>query len=144
MPDSSVIDNALVAKLLADATLMALVPDGVFIDEAGASMATGGTPTRFVLVSLVDENDVPMFNARAYEDALFMVKAVMLSSAGGDVKAAAARIDTLLEQGTLTATGYSLMAMRRESRIRFIEPDDNDPSIRWFHRGGRYQVVMST
>jgi hypothetical protein len=60
------------------------------------------------------------------------------------VKAAAARIDALLEQGTLTVSGYSLMALFRESRIRLTEVDAADPSIRWLRRGGNYRLVVST
>jgi hypothetical protein len=139
MADSSDIDNALVAKLGADATLLALVPNGVYIDEAPAGA------TRFVIVSLVDEADVGRFGGRAIEDALYQVEARMLSTvAGANVKAAAARIDVLLEQGTLTVSGYSLMALFRESRIRLTEVDAADPSLRWFRRGGNYRLVVST
>jgi hypothetical protein len=67
----------------------------------------------------------------------------MLSTVGGDIKSAAARIDTLLEQQTLTVAGYAPATMRRDSRVRLTEVDDVDASIRWFHRGGRYQVVVS-
>jgi len=91
----------------------------------------------------VDEQDVPQFSGRSYEDALILVKAVALSTAGANIKSAAARIDTLLEGQTLTVSGYSPMLMRRESRVRMTEVDDVDPSIRWFHRGGQYRVVMS-
>lgn len=138
MADSSDIENALIAKLAADATLLGLCPNGVYYDEAPPGS------TRFVIVSLVDETDEPMFSARAFEDALYLVKAVMLSTAGGDVKSAAARIDVLLDQQPLTVTGYNVSLMRRESRVRVTEVDDLDKSIRWFHRGGRYQVVAST
>jgi hypothetical protein len=139
MADSSDIDNALVAKLGADATLLALVPNGVYIDEAPAGA------TRFVIVSLVDEADGGMFGGRAIEDALYLVEARMLSTvAGANIKAAAARIDVLLEQGSLTVAGYSLMALFRESRIRLTEVDAADPSLRWFRRGGNYRLVVST
>jgi hypothetical protein len=138
MPDSSEVDAALSAKLLNDATLMAIMTDGVYFDEAAQGK------TKFVIVSLIAEFDEPMFNARAFEDATYLVKAVAKSSSGADVKTAAARIDTLLEQGTMTITGYGLMAMRRIERVRYTEVDDQDPSIRWQHRGGRYQVVAGT
>jgi hypothetical protein len=139
MADSSDIDNALVAKLGADATLLALVPNGVYLDEAPPGA------TRFVIVSLVDEADAGRFGGRAIEDALYLVEARMLSTvAGANVKAAAARIDVLLEQGTLTVSGYSLMALFRESRIRLTEVDGADPSIRWLRRGGNYRLVVST
>lgn len=141
MPDSSDIDNALAAKLGADSTLLSLMPNLVHFDEAPEGS------TRFVIISLVDETDERRFEGRSHEDALFMVKAVGKSIKGDpmpDVKAAAARIDQLLEGGTLTVPGYTPMAMHRESRIRYSEVDEANTAIRWYHRGGNYRVVMST
>jgi hypothetical protein len=138
MADSSDIDNALQMKLANDATLLALCPNGVYVDEAPAGS------TRFVIVSLVEETDAGVFGGRAIEDALYQVEARMLSTAGGNIKAAAARIDALLEQGSLTVAGYSVMALFRESRIRVTEVDDVDNAIRWFRRGGNYRLVVST
>jgi len=138
MPDSSAIDNALIALLGADSTLLALCPNGVYFAEAPPGS------TRHVVVSLADADDVQMFGARALEDALYLIKAVMLSTAGGDIKAAAARIDALLEQQTLTVSGYGPTTVHRESRERMTEVDDLDASLRWLHRGGFYRVVTST
>jgi len=138
MSDSSAVDAALVAKLLGDSVLMALMPDGIYLDEAAPGL------TRFVIVSLIAESDGLMFGSRAYEDALYLVKAVALSTSGGNVRAAAARIDSLLEFGTLTVPGYSLMTLRREERVTpQTEIDQVDRSIRWQHRGGRYRVMVS-
>lgn len=138
MPDSSDIDNALVAKLGADATLLGYCPNGVYVDEAPPGS------TRFVIVSLVDEHDEGQFGSRAYEDALFSVEARMLSTvAGANVKAAAARIDVLLEDQPLTVAGYTWMTLHRESRVRMTEVDDADNSIRWYRRGGQYRLQMS-
>lgn len=142
MPDSSDVDNALVAKLGADATLLALMPNGVYFDEGPPNA------TRLVIVSLVDEHDEPQFGGRAFEDALYLVKAVALSKPSAPLpsnvmKDAAARIDALLENGTLTVPGYGLMTMQRDSRIRSTEVDEIDSSIRWQHRGGRYQVMVA-
>lgn len=142
MPDSSDIDNALVAKLGADAPLLALMPNGVYFDEGPAGA------TRFVVVSLIDEHDEAQFGSRAIEDALYLVKAVALSKPSTPLPAnvmkdAAARIDALLEDGTLTVPGYGLMTMHRDSRIRSTEVDQVDSSIRWQHRGGRYQVMVA-
>ena len=136
-PDSSDIDNALIAKLGADSTLLALCPNGVYWDEAPPGA------TRFVIVSLAEEADEAVFGGRAFEDALYSVEARMLSTAGGDIKAAAARIDALLDEQTLTATGYTWMTMHREGRIRQTEVDEVDPAIRWYRRGGNYRVEMA-
>lgn len=140
MADSSAIDAALVGKLAGDATLAALMQSGafVFMDEA----PTGSQ--KFVLVSLVAEEDVRAFGSRSFEDALFLVEARMLSTAGGNIAAAAARIDVLLDHGTLTVAGFSLMALHREERTRITEVDEADASIRWYRRGGQYRLVMST
>jgi hypothetical protein len=144
MPDSSAIDQALVDKLLLDATLATLMPGGVHVDEAA------GNQQQFVLVSLVDEKDTPIFEGRAHEDAVYLVKAVELSTvATKNIRAAAARIDALLDpqppaaRATLTIAGYGFMLMRRVARIRMTEIDDADSSIRWSHRGGRYQVIAA-
>lgn len=141
MSDSSEIEAALVAKLQGDATLAAQAQSGqfVFMDEAPAGAS------RFVIVSLVDEHDEPMFGGRAFEDAVYQVKFVELSVNGSapHAKPAAARIDALLEQGTLTIAGYGLMVLRRVERLRMTEVDDTDSSIRWQHRGGRYQVMAA-
>lgn len=139
MADSSDILNAVVTKLGADATLLALCPNGVYADE--------GPPgaTRLVIVSLADAEDVQMFGGRAIEDELVHVEAQMLSTvAGANIKAAAARIEVLLENQPLTVAGYTHMAMFRESPIREAERDDADASILWYRRGGRYRVMVST
>lgn len=137
MPDSSDIDSALVAKLSGDAQLMALMTDGVFFDQAPQGA------TKFVLLSIVDEADFPIFRQRGFEDHTYLVKAVELSTSGANVKSAAARIDALLEGGVLVVTGYNVIAMQRIARIRVTEVDDLDSSIRWQHRGGRYEVVAT-
>lgn len=149
MPDSSAIDAALVGKLQGDAALMTLMPDGAFMDVAGPSIVNGGDAKRFVIVSLVTAFDEPQFGGRSFEDVTYLVKAVGFSVVNATplpanaMKDAAARIDALLDGGTLTAAGYALMTMRRVERIRLTEIDEVDSSHRWYHRGGHYQVVMS-
>jgi hypothetical protein len=124
MPDSGDVDAALSAKLLADDT----APKG---------------KTKFVILSLINEEDEQQFQSRAYEDNLYLVKAVAMETTGANVKAAAARIDALLEGGTLTVSGYSLMRITRVARVRYTEVDDVDEDIRWQHRGGHYAVTVS-
>ena len=138
MPDSSNIDNALIAKLASDSTLLALCPNGVYWAEAPP------VSTRFVIVSFVESHDEQMFGGRAFEMPHYTVKAVMRSNAGGNIQAAAARIDVLLEQQPLTVTGYTVTCVRRVSPIRETEVDDLDEAIRWQHRGGVYEVTASS
>ena len=130
---------ALVAKLAGDATLAGYMQAGafVFMDEAPAGS------TKFVIVSLVDETDAYTFEGRSHEDARYLVEARVLSTAGGNIKAAAARIDALLNLGTLTIAGYGLLLLRRAERIRMTDVDDQDASIRWHRRGGHYQLMAA-
>jgi hypothetical protein len=134
-PDTSAIDAALVNVLYQDTTLKSLVPDGVYMDEAPPNAQ------RFVIVALADAVDNATYDAgRAFEEKTYTVVAKMLSTAGGDIKGAAARIDVLLEDAALTVTGYADVRARRERPIRETDVDTVDPSLRWFHRGGEYRV----
>ena len=137
-PDSSEIDAAIVGVLANDAQLRAIMPDGVYFDEAPPACRN------FVIVSLFHSDDVGFFpGRRGVEDLLYVVKGVAFGTSGATVKAAAARIDQLLENATLVVAGYECMSVAREQRIRYPEVDDVDPSIRWQHRGGHYRVSMA-
>jgi len=144
MVDSAAAVNALIAFLQADAALTDLCPDGVFEGEATPGMR------RFVLVVVLDENDVPIFGARGFEDWLVSVTAVMLQGAGGDVVAGAQRIDQLLDPqppdppATLTIDGYGTMLLEREQAERPpLEVDEIDPNVRWERRGGQYRLMAT-
>ncbi len=150
--DSSLVEDALIAKLLNDGPLKTLLPHGWWWDIAGAVAAGSGKekPTKFGIISLVDHSDVAIFGGRAWEDYLFLVKGVVLASSGGNIKGAAARIDAILDPqppeppATLSIQGYGLMAMFRDRRIRSTEIDEQDDTIRWLHRGGHYRVQVAT
>jgi len=141
MADSSAVDAALLSKLQNDATLMALMTDGVYFDEAPQGA------TKFVIVQQMNHDDTYVQGAAtsALEEAVYLVKAVALDTSGADVKTAAARIDTLLHGGTITPTGYSLMNLRRwtggNNRVRMTEDDDQNDQ-RWQHRGFLYEVMV--
>lgn len=136
-PDSSTVDAALIARLQSDATLAGLMPDGVWFDYAPQGCE------RFVIVSLVENVDVPVFGGRAIESVRYLVKAVERITGNGKTGAAAARIDALLEDVPLVVSGYTGAVCAREQRVRYVEVDDDDASIRWQHRGGHYRVQMT-
>lgn len=145
MSDLTDVSNALIAKLNGDSALLAQLTDGVYFDVPPVGK------TKFGIVSLVDEEDAQMFGGRAFEDATFMVEARVFSprateetAARTAARLAAARIDALLENGTLAVPGYSLMVMRRVRWHRGTETDDIDQEIRWFRSGGDYQLAVSS
>jgi len=134
-PDSSNIDSAVIARLVNDPPLLGMMPDGVFFDEANPGA------TRFVIVSLVEEFDQPTFSKRTIEEVVYLIKAVALSTTGGDVKGAAARIDALMEDTkALNAAGFNILASTRIERLRITEVDEVNEDLRWQHRGGRYRI----
>ena len=143
MPDSAAIDAAIVAMLGSDQALLGYMPNGVYFGQAPPGS------TRYVLVSLIDASDEAVFGGRAIEDYLFLIKAVELSTSVANVRAAAARIDALLEDqevgigSPIAVAGYACMACYRERRVRFPERDEADPSLIWQHMGGEYRVQMS-
>lgn len=149
-PDSSAIDTAVLQKLSADTTLLGLMPNGVWFDEAPPQS------TRYVIVSLIDSDDARRFEGRSHERVVYLIKAVALTTvanANADVRAAAARIDALLDPqppappGGLTVPDYGYMVMHRDpllARIRHTELDAIDPTIKFYHRGAHYTVMMST
>lgn len=140
---STDIDTALVSKLAADTTLAGLMTDGVYVDVAPIGMK------RFVIVSLLDADDEDMFGGRAFENALYLVKAVDQNTSPTTARVAAARIDAILDPqppnppATLNVAGYGLMRIRRETRLRTVEVDEADATIRWQHIGGHYEVTVS-
>lgn len=134
--DASDVDAALSSKLISDATLTALLPDGAYFDIAPQGK------TRFVVLSLVSHDDAYMFGGSAMERFLYLVKAVALNTSGVNVATAAARIHTLLQDGALAPTGYTLMRLQRMERIRYTEVDE-DSDARWQHRGGHYEILVS-
>lgn len=140
--DGSDLDAAVVNVLLADSELSALLPDGVFVDEAPPGA------TRFVLVNVAPhpDRDSAVFDGdgRGFEGVTYAVHAVGVTSVitGPDIKAAAARIDAVLHNAILPVPGYPAPAtMARTQRQRPpITVDDEDRALRWYVRGGEYEL----
>lgn len=141
LPDSGEIDNALVARLSGDATLMALVPDGIYFDDAPQGKRN------FALCALVEALTPATMGdpqaRRSREDCEYIVKVVMLNGSNANARQAAARIDQLLEDAPLTINGFTCLSVHRVRRIRDTEVDSVDATIRWQHRGGFYRIVAA-
>ena len=139
MVNSSDVDAAVVQRLVTDPTLAGLMPDGVFFNVAPLHA------TRFVVLELLTHTDTYGFNFEAWELFGYQVKAVALNSNGSDVNAAAARIRELLTDAVdMAIPGYQVMQSKRTTNIRYLDVDAENPSIRWQHRGGLYEVQVTT
>lgn len=139
MADPLEIDKAVIAKLRAASSLMAIFTDGVHFGIAPPNA------TKFVLVSLVigEDEDVMGETDAGIQTNLYLVKAVELSTDETNVMAGAVLIHAALQKQPLTITGYSHMATKRVERVRYPEVDE-DTDVRWQHAGGRYEVMASS
>lgn len=135
MPASSNLDDAIVAKLLADAPLTALATGGVAWDIAPQGA------TAFVIVSLIGGPDTQMFSGRAFEEPTYLVKFVEKNTSLTNAKNAAARIDTVLDGTTLTASGYGPVTMQRTERVKYKDVDESNAS--WIHWGSMFELFGS-
>jgi hypothetical protein len=116
---------------------MALAPGGVFRE-----IAPQGSAEPYVIVQMMRHSDEYLINrGEAFEEFTYMVKAVQRNTSGATVQSVADRIHTLLQDGTMTITGYNLTTMQREERIAYVELDENRDQ-RYQHRGGLYQVLV--
>jgi hypothetical protein len=135
--DPSDVDAAILAVLRNDQALMALMPDGVYFDVAPPGR------TKYVIVSMEFHEDFYTFDGRALERTIYLAKAIERDIDGADVKAAAARIDELLQGQPLTIPGYVHSLTSRTGRARDTERDEVDNSALWQHRGGHYEVLVA-
>jgi len=135
--DTSDVDAAIIARLSSDPTLRALMPDGVFWE-----VATLNGPTRFVVVSQLDHEDVYVLHGVLWERFTYLVKAVAEGASALAVKAAADRIRQLLHEQALPIAGYQCQVCRRTQRVRYTE-ESQDTDQLWQHRGGEYEVLAT-
>lgn len=143
-PPSHEITIALYNRLAADATLRTMLPDGVWLEVALPGL-NGAVRTRFALLSLVPmvSRTVAEFGRRAYEDRLYVVKAVTRDLSPLTANNAAKRIGDLIEDVNVPAVGYTWMTTHCLNPIEDQQLDDADPKLAWQHRGGYYRVQYS-
>jgi hypothetical protein len=141
-PQSSAIDDALIARLASDGELGTLLPQGVWFGTAPPNL------TAYVRVQLVDSGDQWVFGGgRLFEWREYSVEAIAVvntarPTGAPDVDLAAAQIDFLLHDHPLDATNYTPMACLRRYALRADLDDDADHQLQWRFRGGRYYVAM--
>ena len=115
------------------ASLTALATGGVFNSFAHPSVSTPYVV--FQAFSKVDEYWA--FTKRGAQ-AVYMVKAVSESPWPKEAAAIDTQIDALLQDATLTITGFGLVTCRRESD--FYLPEEVGGKV-YQHQGGLYRVV---
>jgi hypothetical protein len=140
LPGTHLITVGIYNRLAGDATLIGLLPDGVWLEVALPS-STGVPRTKFAIVSHVPiSRDVATFGKRGYEEHLYLVKAVTRDLSPKTANSAADRINELLEDTAIAVEGYGWMTTHRTDWVEMQELDDADPKLAWQHRGGHFRV----
>ena len=124
----------LYGKLHGDATLLALVPGGVYTWPVPTTISGA-----FALYQMQAANDIRGNGpTRIGVNGLWLVRAVAeTQSFGGNLLAAANRIDVLLQAASGTATGGVVWACVREEPFQLVETRDGR---QWRHLGGQYRI----
>lgn len=126
------LDAALFAVLNVE-SLIAVAPGGVFNQLA----PEGTTPPYVIFQHASKADDYFAFTKRGAE-AVYIVKAVSRSPWPKEASTIDTQIDTLLQDATLTITGYSRLYCRRESDFDLRENSDGEI---YQHIGGLYRVI---
>lgn len=78
--------------------------------------------------------------AVAWEDALYLVKAVDASPSALNAGSIASRIDETLDRASLSVTGYTSLACHRDSDVDYVENAPGGQVIQ--HRGALYRIQV--
>jgi len=129
------VEIALVAKLAADGGVTALVPA---TNHYNSMVPPDGSFPAIIFQLVGHDRRAEAMDSDA-ESLLYNIKCITKGEASPNtVGATADAIDTLFEKGTLAPTGWSIYAIRRERRIRYVEYDDEKNPI--WHDGAQYRL----
>ena len=127
----------LYTKLHGDATLLALVPGGVYTWPVPTTVT--GAYVLYQMQSGVDIRGVGP--SRLGVNGLWLVRVVAETlSFGGNLLTAADRIDVLLQAASGTVTAGVVWACVREEPFQLVETKDGR---QWRHLGGQYRVFVT-
>lgn len=126
------IDAAIYARLSGDATLTTLAPGGVW-----RNLAPTGTTGVIVVFTPVSANDAYTLGQRATTEHTYLVKAVAPGESNNPASDAAARIDALLTDATITLAAGRVLSIRRSEIVTMTE---NDGGEMYQHAGGYYII----
>lgn len=137
---ANAIDAAIYSKLTASAALTSLTSGGTANPGVYQWLAPENADPPYVIYN-VQSPSVPrrtMGTAVAFEDTVYLVKAVTQEPSAKLAGSILARIDEALNDQPLTIGGYTHLYLRRESGVEFPEVSDG---LRYMHRGGLYRLM---
>jgi hypothetical protein len=97
-------------------------------------------PFPFVIFHKQSGRPVQRFGGNAFDDHLWTVKAVDRGGSSSKAEDIAKAIDDLLDFGTITVSGGTVLALTRESDVDYTETADDQM---YAHRGALYRLRVA-
>ena len=114
-------------------SLTDLAPGGIF-----NTLAPKGTAAPYVLFQVSSKIDDNFSYTKRGADAVYIVKAISQSPWPKEASDIDTQIDALLENATLTISGYTQLVCRRQSDFSFTEDVGGEV---YQHQGGLYGIT---
>jgi hypothetical protein len=140
---STAVRRGLYGKLAGDTTLNNLLgtPAAGYTKAIYHNTAPSGATFPYVVFS--KQSGVPtetMGNPDAFENDIWLVKAVDKDTSADDAEAIQARVKALLNDATLSISGVTLTYLRRQSDVEYEELTDG---VRYQHVGALFRLVVT-
>ena len=141
---STAVRRAVYGKLAGDTTLNNLLgtPATGYSKSIYHNTAPAGASFPYVLFN--KQSGVPteaFTDPSAYETDVWLVKAVDRNTSADTAEAAAARVQALLNDASLSISGSTLMYLRRQSDVEF---EEEAQGVRYQHVGSLYRLLYDS
>jgi hypothetical protein len=136
------IRRALYGKMAGDTTLTNLLGTAAsgYTRAIYYQLAPQGADEPYVIFQQQAGTPRYTFGERAYDNDLWLVKAVDENIDADPVDTIASRLDALLTDGTINISGRVQLYLRRESDISYAEVADG---VRYLHTGALYRLMYA-
>ena len=125
-----------------DTAVYAVLNVEAVVNEATGGVFNGlapqGTAPAYVVFSAMSKNDDYWSYTGRGAEAVYMIKAISRSAwpkEAGDIDT---QVDSVMQDASLSITGFSLLACRREEDIYLVE---NQDGVIYQHVGGLYRII---
>lgn len=131
-------ESGLYAALAASTALTSLLSGGTASPSIYNTQAPQGAAPPYVVFNQQSGNTVYTLTGVAYDDVEYQVQAITTGPSMASASAIQAAFDAVLNDGTVAASGYGVMYLRRRARVSYAETVDGQ---RYNHRGHVYRVM---
>lgn len=137
---SVAVRRALYGKLAADTTLVNLLGTAAPGYAKNIYYQRAPAKAQYPLVIFNKQAGVPRYaiGARAYDNELWLIKAVDRSDTADPADNISSRLDVLLTDATISISGKTQLLLRRESDVDY--PEDAD-GVTYRHSGALFRLI---